>query len=79
MGDLELWYYSYMSTPFRKFIFVIISLILSYLTMGLLGWIYLNYLVNPGDTFGGELIILLPLGLVGVFVYYHLLKRIFKY
>ncbi len=57
---------------------MIVSLILSYLTMYLLGWIYLNYLVNSGDTFGGELIILLPLGLVGVFVYYYFLKEIFK-
>ncbi len=67
-----------MPTSFRKFILLSISLILSYLTMNLLASVYLNYFVNPGDTFGSELIILLPLGLMGIFVYYHLLNKIFK-
>jgi hypothetical protein len=67
----------YMTPHFKKFIFIITSLILSWLTIYGLNWLYFNIIVSPGDTFGGEAIFLLPIGIVCIFLYYFLLKRIF--
>ncbi len=67
-----------MSRQFKKFIFVVASLILSWLTVSALIWFHFYVLVYPGISFGGEVIFFLPIGFVSIPVYYFLLKKIFR-
>jgi len=65
-----------MSTQFKKFLCFVVSLCLSNLTAAGIVRLYLNSSVSKG--FGGELIVLFPIVVVSIFLYYFLLKRIFK-
>jgi hypothetical protein len=66
-----------MTSHFKKFIFIVASLILSWLTISALSWLWFNVIVTPGDSFGGEAVLLIPIGFVCIFLYYFLLKRVF--
>lgn len=66
-----------MSTSFKKVLVFVASLILSHFTAYGLVWLYSNYVIGPGNSFGGEIIFYFPIGLVCIFFYYFLLKKLF--
>ncbi len=64
-----------MSQSFKKFIFIITSLVLGHFT----SWKLTEYMIpKNGDSFGGEAVIYYPIGLIiFIFAYYFLLKVVF--
>ena len=64
-----------MSTQFKKFIIMVASLVLGVATGYLLMLIYFRFLATPGNSFGWEGILSIPIAFFSTLFYYRSIKK----